>query len=462
MNIIINEQITNMKTIKQNEPVRNIIQLRSMTAQAATMLLAFATVVIPARAADGQGASGAKDPNAIHPFHINVPEEQLIDLRQRLAATRWPDKETVNDESQGIRLAEMQALVHYWATDYDWRKCEAKLNALPEFVTTIDGVDIQFIWVRSKNPNALPVILTHGWPGSPLEFLKVIGPLTDPVAYGGRAEDAFDVVIPAIPGYGFSGKPTDLGWNPDRVARAWDVLMKRLGYNRYVSQGGDHGSVISDALARLAPPGLLGIHLTMPATIPANLVKGINSGDPAPTALTASERRAYDALSTFFGRNAAYGAMMVTRPQTIGYALTDSPGSLAAFTYEKIAEWSDSDGNPERVIGRDEILDDITLYWLTDSGASSSRFYWENNNNNFSAAAQKTDQIKVPVAISVFPHEIYRAPESWSRQAYPSLSYFHEVAKGGHFASWEQPESFAEEMRTAFRALRGALVTAER
>jgi pimeloyl-ACP methyl ester carboxylesterase len=238
---------------------------------------------------------------------------------QRIAATRWPDKETVNDESQGIRLAEMQALVHYWGTDYDWRKCEAKLNALPEFVTTIDGVDIQFIHVRSREPNALPLILTHGWPGSPLEFLKVIGPLTDPVAYGGRAQDAFDVVIPAIPGYGFSGKPTDLGWNPDRVARAWDVLMKRLGYTRYVAQGGDHGSVISDALARQAPPGLLGIHLTMPATIPANLVKGINSGDPAPTGLTAPERRAYNALSTFFGRNAAYGAMMVTRPQTIGY-----------------------------------------------------------------------------------------------------------------------------------------------
>jgi pimeloyl-ACP methyl ester carboxylesterase len=315
-------------------------------------------------------------------------------------------------------------------------------------------VDIQFIHVRSREPNALPLILTHGWPGSPLEFLKVIGPLTDPVAYGGRAEDAFDVVIPAIPGYGFSGKPTDLGWNPDRVARAWDVLMKRLGYTRYVSEGGDHGSVISDALARQAPPGLLGIHITMPATIPANLVEGINSGDTAPTGLTASELRAYNALSAFFGRGAAYGAMMVTRPQTIGYALTDSPSGLAAFTYEKIAAWSDSDGHPERVIGRDEILDDITLYWLTDSGASSSRFYWENNNNNFSAAAQKTNQIKVPVAITVFPHEIYRAPESWSRQAYPSLYYFHEAAKGGHFAAWEQPELFSTELREAFRTLR--------
>jgi len=267
----------------------------------------------------------APDDSSIRPFHINIPEEQIVELRQRIAATRWPDKETVNDESQGVQLAEVQALVQYWGNGYNWRNVEAKLNALPEFVTTIDGVDIQFIHVRSREPNALPLILTHGWPGSPLEFMKVIGPLTDPVAYGGSAQDAFDVVIPAIPGYGFSGKPTDLGWNPDHVARAWDVLMKRLGYTRYVSEGGDHGSVISDALARQAPPGLLGIHITMPATIPANLVEGINGGEPAPAGLTAPELLAYDTLSTFFGRDAAYGAMMVTRPQTIGYALVDSP-----------------------------------------------------------------------------------------------------------------------------------------
>jgi pimeloyl-ACP methyl ester carboxylesterase len=442
---------------------RSLPAARAVEGAFLLLLLAAASYAQTVPAADAQAfvtsplpdkQSAMTQDDSIRPFHINVPDEQLVDLRQRLAATRWPDKETVNDESQGIRLAEMQALVHYWGTDYDWRKVEATLNALPEFATKIDGVDIQFIHVRSREPNALPLILTHGWPGSPLEFLKVIGPLTDPVAYGGRAQDAFDVVIPAIPGYGFSGKPTDLGWNPDRVARAWDVLMKRLGYARYVSQGGDHGSVISDALARQAPPGLLGIHLTMPATIPANLVKGINSGDPAPSGVSGVELRAYDALRTFFGRNAAYGAMMVTRPQTIGYALTDSPSALASFTYEKIAEWSDSDGHPERVIGRDEILDDITLYWLTGTGASSSRFYWENNNNNFSATAQKTNQIKVPVAITVFPHEIYRAPESWSRQAYPSLYYFHEVAKGGHFAAWEQPQLFAEELRAAFRSLR--------
>lgn len=394
------------------------------------------------------------DNSTIRPFHVHVSDAQIRDLRKRIAATRLPDKETVNDESQGVRRAELQNLLQYWGHQYNWRNAKARLNALPEFVTTIDGVDIQFIHVRSKEPNAMPLILTHGWPGSPLEFMKVIGPLTNPVAYGGRAEDAFDVVIPAIPGYGFSGKPTGVGWGPDKVASAWDVLMKRLGYTHYVSEGGDHGSVISDALARQAPQGLLGIHLTMPATIPANLVKGINAGDPAPEGLTPSELQAYNSLSTFFGRNAAYGTIMVTRPQTIGYALSDSPSALAAFTYEKIAAWSDSDGHPEKVIGRDAILDDISLYWFTNTGASSSRFYWENNNNNFSSAAQKTKQIKVPVAISVFPHEIYRAPESWSRQAYPSLYYFHEADKGGHFAAWEQPDVFTNEIRAAFRSLR--------
>jgi pimeloyl-ACP methyl ester carboxylesterase len=442
---------------------RNILAVSAIGGNFLPLLLAAASYAQTGRTVDAEAfvtppipakPTAAGEDDSIRPFHINMPEEQIVELRKRIAATRWPDKETVSDESQGIRLAEVQALLQYWGNGYNWRNIEAKLNGLPEFVTTIDGVDIQFIHVRSREPNALPLILTHGWPGSPLEFLKLIGPLTDPAAYGGRAQDAFDVVIPAIPGYSFSGKPTDLGWGPDRVARAWDVLMKRLGYTRYVSQGGDHGSVISDALARQSPPGLLAIHLTMPATIPANLVKGINDGDPSPSGLTTSERLAYNTLSTFFGRNAAYGAMMVTRPQTIGYALTDSPSALAAFTYEKIAEWSDSDGHPDRVIGRDEILDDITLYWLTDTGASSSRFYWENNNNNFSAAAQKTDQIKVPVAITVFPHEIYGAPESWARQAYPSLYYFHGAAKGGHFAAWEQPELFSEEIRAAFRSVR--------
>ena len=409
-------------------------------------------------AADASVASSAStSPESIRPYRIHVDEAQLTDLKKRIAATRWPDKETVNDVSQGVQLAQVQALVKYWGSGYDWRKAEAKLNALPEFITTIDGVDIQFIHVRSPNPNAMPLLLTHGWPGSQFEFLKTIGPLTDPVAYGGKVEDSFDVIIPSIPGHGFSGKPTELGWGPDRVAKAWDVLIKRLGYTHYVSQGGDHGSVISDALGRLNPPGLLGIHLNMPATIPPELVKPINSGDPAPDGLTEPERKAFDSLSTFFGRNAAYGAMMVTRPQTIGYLLADSPTGTAAWMYEKIAAWTDSDGQPERVLTRDEMLDDISLYWLTNAGASSSRFYWENNNNNFSAAAQNTASIKVPVAITVFPHEIYQAPKSWAQRAYPSLSYYSQVNKGGHFASWEQPQLFSEELREAFRPLRAKL-----
>jgi len=391
---------------------------------------------------------------SVRPFQVHVPQAQLNDLQKRIAATRFPDKETVNDASQGVQLASLKALMSYWGNGYDWRKLESRLNALPQFVTKIDGIDIQFIHVRSKENNALPLILTHGWPGSPLEFIGAIGPLTDPVKYGGKPEDAFDVVIPAIPGYGFSGIPAEQGWNPDRVARAWDILMKRLGYKKYVSEGGDHGSVISDALARQAPAGLLGIHLTMPATIPEELVSAINSGVPAPSGLSGPELKAYNALSTFFGRNAAYGAMMVTRPQTTGYLLSDSPGALAAFLYEKIAEWSDSNLHPEEVIGRDAILDDITLYWLTNTGASSSRFYWENNNNNFSAKAQRTSEIKVPVAISVFPHEIYQAPESWSKNAYRSLYYYHLAPKGGHFAAWEQPQVFTEELRAAFKPLR--------
>lgn len=395
-----------------------------------------------------------KSDESIRPFKISVPQSQLDDLRKRIADTRWPDRETVGDITQGIQLDPVQKLVLYWGTGYDWRKAEQELNALPEFITTIDGIDIQFIHVRSRHPNALPVILTHGWPGSQFEFVKTIGPLTDPTAYGGRAEDAFDVVIPSIPGHGFSGKPTELGWGPDRVAKAWDVLMKRIGYSTYVSQGGDHGSVISNALARQAPEGLLGIHLNMPATVPGELMKGINAGDPAPASLSHEEREAYQSLSTFFGRNAAYGAMMVTRPQTIGYSLADSPSGLAAWIYEKFAQWSDSSGIPENALSKDEMLNDITLYWLTNVGASSSRFYWENNNNNFSSDTQKTKDVKVPVAITVFPKEIYKAPESWSKQAYPSLSYYNEVEKGGHFAAWEQPQLFAEELRAAFKAVR--------
>nr|WP_273486925.1 epoxide hydrolase family protein [Roseateles chitosanitabidus] len=400
-------------------------------------------------------ATAAPGDDSIREFRIAIPDAVLADLRQRLAKTRWPDRETVRDTSQGVQLATLQSLCRDWGTSYDWRKVEARLNALPQFITQIDGVDIHFIHVRSRHPNALPLVITHGWPGSVLEMVQAIGPLTDPTAHGGRAEDAFDVVIPSIPGYGFSGRPTELGWGPDRTAKAWDVLMKRLGYTRYVSQGGDHGSVVSDALARQKPAGLLGIHVNMPPTVPPELVKGINSGDAPPAGLAPDERLAFETLAKFFGRNAAYGALMVTRPQTIGYGLCDSPVMLAAFLYEKIFEWTYPSGHPEAILGRDAILDDLTLYWVTNTGAASSRFYWENNNNNFSSAHQHTTEITVPVAVTVFPGEIYRAPKSWTQRAYPSLYYFNEVDKGGHFATWEQPELFATEMRKAFKPLRG-------
>jgi pimeloyl-ACP methyl ester carboxylesterase len=393
-------------------------------------------------------------PAAIRPFRINIPEAALVDLRQRVLATRWPAKETVTDQSQGVQLAKIQALVRYWGTDYDWRKVEAKLNALPMFVTEIDGLDIQFIHVKSRHPNALPLLITHGWPGSILELVKAIGPLTDPTAYGGRAEDAFDVIIPSMPGYGFSGKPQGTGWGPDRIGLAWDVLMKRLGYKRYVSQGGDWGSVVADAMARQAPAGLLGIHVNMPATVPADVAKAMNAGDPSPAGLSAKEKAAFDSLSNFFRKNAGYGAMMVTRPQTVGYALTDSPAGLAAWMYDKFAQWTYSGGEPERSLTKDEMLDGITLYWLTNSAVSSAQLYWENNTNNFNSVEQKTADIAIPVAVTVFPGEIYQAPRSWTERAYRKLIYFNEVNKGGHFAAWEEPELFATELRAAFRSLR--------
>jgi pimeloyl-ACP methyl ester carboxylesterase len=391
---------------------------------------------------------------AIRPFQVNIPEQALTDLHRRVRATRWPDKETVTDQSQGVQLAKIRALVQYWGTDYDWHKAEARLNALPQFVTKIDGLDIHFIHVRSRHAHALPLIITHGWPGSVLELEKAIGPLTDPTAYGGRAEDAFDVVIPSMPGYGFSERPTGTGWQPERIGRAWAVLMQRLGYTRYVSQGGDWGSVIADAMGRQAPPGLLGIHVNMPATVPDDVVKALNGGDPVPSGLSPAETAAFDSLSNFFTKNAGYGVMMVTRPQTVGYGLTDSPAGLAAWMYDKFAQWTYSGGEPERSLTKDEMLDDITLYWLTNSVVSSARLYWENNNNNFGATAQKTSEISVPVAVSVFPGEIYRAPKSWTERAYRHLIYFNEVDKGGHFAAWEEPELFARELRAAFRSLR--------
>ena len=323
---------------------------------------------------------------------------QLVDLRRRIAATRWPDRETVTDRSQGTQLAKMQELVRHWGTDYDWRKAEARLNALPQFMTTIDGVDIHFIHVRSRHPNALPLIMTHGWPGSVFELLKTVGPLTDPTAHGGRAEDAFDLIMPSMPGYGFSGKPTDTGWNPDRIARAWAELMKRLGYTRYVAQGGDWGSPVSSAMARHAPAGLLGIHINLPATVPPDIAAVLAGGGPAPEGLSEKERAAYNSLDTFYKKYRAYGAMMGTRPQTIGYALTDTPAGLAAWMYDY------NNGEPERLLTKDEFLDDVTLYWLTNSATSSARLYWETMGQSvLLAAAQKTAEISLPVAITVFP-----------------------------------------------------------
>jgi pimeloyl-ACP methyl ester carboxylesterase len=400
-------------------------------------------------------AIATKD-NTIRPFKVHVPQEAIDDLRRRITATRWSDKETVSDQSQGVQLATMKELVRYWGTKYDWRKAEAKLNALPQFVTNIDGLDIHFIHIRSKNANALPLIVTHGWPGSVFEQLKIIAPLTDPTAYGGRPEDAFDLVIPSIPGYGFSGKPTDTGWNPDHIARAWAELMKRLGYTRYVAQGGDWGSPISSAMARQAPTGLLGIHINLPATIPPEVAAVLAPGGPAPEGLSQKERAAFDSLDKFNKKERAYAVMMGTRPQTVGYGLTDSPVGLAAWLlgHPGFAQWTYRGGDSQKSPTKDEVLDDITLYWLTNSAVSSARLYWENNNSILNAAAQKTADISLPVAITVFPREIYPAPQTWARRAYRHLIYFHEVDKGGHFAAWEQPQLFSEEIRAAFRSLR--------
>jgi pimeloyl-ACP methyl ester carboxylesterase len=395
-------------------------------------------------------------PAAIRPFRVTVAEEALVDLRRRIAGTRWPDRETVTDQSQGIQLAKLQELVRYWGTAHDWRKAEAKLNALPQFVTTIDGVDIHFIHVRSRHPNALPVIMTHGWPGSVLELLKTVGPLTDPTAHGGRAEDAFDLVMPSIPGFGFSGKPKSSGWGPERIARTWAELMKRLGYARYVAQGGDWGSPVSSAMARQAPAGLLGIHINLPAVVPPEVSAALATGGPAPAGLSDKERATFDALSEAARKgNRSYAGMMGTRPQTIGYALTDSPAGLAAWMlgHPGFSQWTYSSSDPEK--SPDEVLDEVTLYWLTNSATSAGRLYWEYGGRSVTgAAAERTAEISLPVAITVFPGEIYRAPETWARRAYRNLIYFHEVDKGGHFAAWEQPELFASELRAAFRPLR--------
>lgn len=422
----------------------------SATSQALTRreLLAAATAT-GALSLLPQTRRAAAGSDAIHPFLVNTPQGEIDELRRRIAATRWPDPETVDDRSQGIQLAHLQAIVRYWGTEYDWRKAESKLNALPQFITNLDGLDIHFIHVRSKHPNALPLIMTHGWPGSVFELLQTVGPLTDPITHGGSVEDAFHLVLPSIPGYGFSEKPTAPGWNAERIGRAWAELMSRLGYTRYVAQGGDWGAPISSAMARQVATGLLGIHINLPATVPQEVAMVLAAGGTAPAGLSEQERAAFSSLDTFFKKHRAYAAMMGTRPQTIGYALTDSPVGLAAWMYDY------NDTEPARVLSKDEMLDDVTLYWLTNSATSSARLYWEARGQSVVlAAAQKTDEIFLPVAITVFRGEVYRAPETWARRAYRNLVYFKEVDKGGHFAAWEEPELFSVELRTAFRPLR--------
>jgi pimeloyl-ACP methyl ester carboxylesterase len=404
-------------------------------------------------------AAAAND--AIRPFRVDVPDEALADLRRRLAATRWPEKETVEDDTQGVPLATLQELVRYWQTDYDWRKVEARLNALPQFVTEIDGLDIHFIHVRSRHDNALPAIVTHGWPGSVIEQLKIIDPLTNPTAHGGTAADAFHLVIPSMPGYGFSGKPTATGWDPTRIARAWVVLMKRLGYTKYVAQGGDWGSPVSNAMAKLAPPELLGIHVNLPGVVPPEIIKALQSGAPAPAGLSADEQHAFEQLKLQFGKRRAYAQIMGTRPQTLS-GLADSPAGLAAW----LLDHGDGNGQPAAAITsavrgstinghsagdltRDDVLDNITLYWLTNTAISSARLYWENKINLYLPA-----DVSIPAAITVFPGESIQAPRSWAERAYHKLIYFHKADKGGHFAAWEQPELFSAELRAAFKSMR--------
>ena len=409
--------------------------------------------------AEAHGAAEADHvpANTVRPFRVHVPDGELQDLRNRILATRWPDKETVADQSQGAKLSRLQGLVSYWGKSYDWRKAESRLNAYPQFMTTIDGVDIHFIHVRSKVPNALPMIISHGWPGSVFELVKIIDPLTNPMAHGGKPEDAFDVIIPSLPGFGFSGKPTVAGWDPDRIAVAWAELMSRLGYKRYVAQGGDWGAGIVNAMARQAPEGLLGIHNNLPATLPGDVGIALGTGAPAPAGLTTQELAVFNDLGKFFKEgNFAYLKMMSARPQAVGYGLTDSPTGLAAWLllHPGFALWSYGE-NPMQSPSKDEVLDDITLYWLTNTAASSARIYWENMGRELiSADAQKTSEISMPVAITVFPEDVYRAPESWARRAYRNLIYFREVEKGGHFAAWEQPQLFTQEMRAAFKSLR--------
>jgi pimeloyl-ACP methyl ester carboxylesterase len=393
---------------------------------------------------------------SIRPFRIHVPEEALVDMHKRIVATRWPDRETVRDRTQGAQLSKLKPLMEHWGKAYNWRKIEAKLNAMPQFITEIDGLDIQFAHIRSPHNGAMPMLMTHGWPGSIIELLKVIDPLTNPTAHGGTAEDAFHLVLPTMPGYGFSGKPTMTGWNPAHMASAFHELMRRVGYSRYVSQGGDWGAIISQLLAVRAPDGLIGIHVNMPGTVPPDILRRLRNFDPAPAELSDREKIAYERLLHFYRDGFGYAAMMNQSPQTIGYALADSPVAMAAYYYDKFAEWTDSGGEPEKVLTYDEMLDAISLYWLTNTGTSSSRSYWEGaqaGGGPFNAFSIPT----LPVAVTVFPAEIYRAPRSWGEKSFGNLIYWNEVDKGGHFAAWEQPELFSVELRQAFRPLRSQI-----
>ena len=415
-------------------------------AGAASLLPAY-----PASAAEG---------DAIRPFHISFPEEALVDLRRRIAATRWPERETVTDPSQGVQFATVQKLARYWQTDYDWRKIEAKLNALPQFITEIDGLDIHFIHVRSKHDNALPMIVTHGWPGSIIEQMKIIDPLTNPTAHGASASEAFHLVVPSLPGYGFSGKPTAPGWNPVSIARAWATLMQRLGYTRYVAQGGDWGNAVSEVMALQQPPGLLGIHTNMAATVPADVSKALSVGGPPPAGLSADEKHAWDQLDDFYKHGLAYAQEMSNRPQTL-YGIADSPVGLAAWmldhdirSYGMISRVFD--GKTEGLT-RDDVLDNVTLYWLTNTAISSARLYWDTTQISTGGGFFDVRGVTIPTAVSVFPDEIYAAPRSWAERAYPKLIYYNKLGKGGHFAAWEQPELFTAEMRAAFKSLRQSI-----
>jgi pimeloyl-ACP methyl ester carboxylesterase len=413
-------------------------------------VVALAATVVGLASTPGGAAEGTD--TAIRPFKVKVTDEDLAELRRRILATKWPEPEPVPDASQGVQIATIQKLAHYWATEYDWRKCEARLNALPQFTTTIDGVDIHFIHVRSQHPSAMPLIVTHGWPGSIVELLKIIDPLTNPTAHGGSASDAFDLVIPSLPGYGFSGKPTSTGWDPQRIARAWVVLMKRLGYTRFVAQGGDWGAMVADVMGTQAPPELLGIHLNWPFTVPPEIDQAAQAGSGAPAGLSADEKHAYDQLEFFYKHGVGYAQEMASRPQTL-YGIADSPVGLAAWlldhdarSYALIARVFD--GQREGLT-RDDVLDNITLYWLTNTTVSSARIYWENK-----AAFFAPKHVAIPVAVSAFPDEVVQTPRSWTERAYPKLIYYNRVEKGGHFAAWEQPEIFATEVRAAFKTLR--------